>query len=110
MEQTDTDVDAFLAGLDGEHADTMRTIDAIIADVLSGTVHVYVDGVGTALRSTSRREDVATAFPAYESYQHGWSARLTASPGRHQVCSYGIDSGPGGTLVMGCTTVTVPAS
>lgn len=45
MEPTDTDVDAFLAGLDGEHSDTMRTLDAVIADVLRSTDRVLWEGV-----------------------------------------------------------------
>lgn len=77
-------------------------------DVLSASVHVYVDGVGTALHTSTTRPDVTAAFPAYSSYRHGWSGRLAASPGPHRVCAYGINAGPGGTLGMGCVTVDVP--
>ena len=70
-------------------------------------VHAYVDAKGTALTADGSRPDVAAAFPGYGP-AHGYSATLPASPGAHQVCVYGINSGPGGNTLLGCRTVVVP--
>ncbi len=71
-------------------------------------VHVYVDGRGTPLTASGRRDDVAAALPGY-GRAHGFSARMPASPGRHTVCAYGIDvAAPGGNAAIGCRTVVVP--
>ncbi|MXS74947.1 hypothetical protein CSIV_05785 [Microbacterium sp. CSI-V] len=69
-------------------------------------VHVYVDGVGTALLADSSRTDVAGAYPAYGA-KHGFGAVLPAAPGARTVCAYGINTGLGGNVQLGCRTVTV---
>jgi hypothetical protein len=79
-------------------ADTAAPID----------VHVYVDGVGVGARADLRRADVGAVFPAYGS-NHGYSVRVAASPGPHQVCVYAINVGAGGHTLLGCPTVVVPS-
>lgn len=71
-------------------------------------VHVYVDGVGTALTADSSRTDVGSAYPAYGA-NHGFGAVLPANPGSHTVCAYGINVGVGGNVQLGCRTVVVQA-
>ncbi len=69
-------------------------------------VHVYVDGTGVALTADQPRNDLAAAFPGAGS-AHGWSLAVPAARGTHQVCAYGINTGPGTTTVLGCRKVTV---
>lgn len=45
MERTDRDVDAFLAGLEGERADAMRELDRIISAELTGLERALWEGV-----------------------------------------------------------------
>ncbi|MDQ1137604.1 hypothetical protein QE410_002403 [Microbacterium sp. SORGH_AS 1204] len=71
-------------------------------------VHVYVDGVGTALTADSARADVASAHPAYGA-NHGFGAVLPASAGSRTVCAYAINVALGGNVQLGCRTVVVPA-
>ncbi|KFF58442.1 hypothetical protein JF66_18525, partial [Cryobacterium sp. MLB-32] len=70
-------------------------------------VHVYVDGVGVAYQANKVRTDVGGAYPGYGN-NHGFAETVTAAPGSHQVCVYGINTGPGAHPVLGCATVTVP--
>ena len=72
-------------------------------------VHVYVDGAGVALTADGSRPDVGAAFPA-SGPNHGFgSALIGAQPGRHQVCAYAINVGPGhANPLLGCRAVTVP--
>jgi hypothetical protein len=70
-------------------------------------VHVYVDGAGYAYTANRDRPDVARAFPAFGP-AHGYSERLSVSPGRHDVCVYAINSGPGSHVLIACRTVDVP--
>ncbi len=72
-------------------------------------VHVYVDGAAVALTAGDSRPDVGAAFPS-AGPNHGFSSALIgADPGRHQVCAYAINVGPGYTNpLLGCRTVTVP--
>lgn len=69
-------------------------------------VHVYVDGVGTAITANSPRADVAAAIPGFGE-NHGYDAVIAASPGVHQVCTYGINVLGGSNQLLGCTTATV---
>jgi hypothetical protein len=72
-----------------------------------GQVHVYVDGVGTAVAANGSRPDVGAVFPAYGP-DHGYAATIAASPGSHQVCVYAINTaGPGNNGLLGCRTITV---
>jgi len=71
-------------------------------------VHVYIDGTGYALTADRDRPDVANAYLGYGA-RHGFSGRLPATPGRHNVCAYGIDVvAPGANVLLGCRAVTVP--
>jgi hypothetical protein len=70
-------------------------------------VHVYIDGtlavVGTANQS---RPDVAAAFPLYGP-NHGFSVSTPITRGRHEVCVFAINQGPGtDNPLLACRTVT----
>jgi hypothetical protein len=71
-------------------------------------VHVYVDGrfagQGVADRS---RPDVGTAFP-WVGNDRGYEIEVPANPGRHMVCTYGINAGPGNNALLGCKSIDVP--
>lgn len=74
-------------------------------------VHVYVDGSGRAMTANGSRPDVASVYPAYGS-NHGFSGTITALPGNHTVCAYGINvlAGAGYNPALGCKNVRVPGS
>jgi hypothetical protein len=70
-------------------------------------VKVYVDGtVASTLDANLDRPDVGLAYPAYGS-QHGFSGTVPATPGRHEVCVYAINVGPGPDPLIACRTVEV---
>jgi hypothetical protein len=72
-----------------------------------GRVHVYVDGAATPVQADRPRPSVGRAYPLYGE-NHGFDRVVPATPGRHQVCVYGIDlSGPGDNTTIGCRTVVV---
>jgi len=76
---------------------------------LPGTVHVYVDGIPTAVTAAGSRPDIGSGFPLYGA-EHGYDASITTSPGAHRVCAYGINThGPGSNTTLGCRNVVVPA-
>lgn len=82
---------------------------AIDPDTASAiAVHVYVDGVGTALTADSSRSDVGSSYPAYGA-NHGFGAVIPADPGSRTVCAYGINVGLGSNVQLGCRTVVVQA-
>jgi hypothetical protein len=68
-------------------------------------VHVYVNGVGTALVADASRPDVGQVYPA-AGPRHGISAQIPAAgPGPYQVCAWAIGVGDGTTNVpLGCRT------
>jgi hypothetical protein len=70
-------------------------------------VHVYVDQFGTAMKADKYRPDVGAAYPA-SGADHGFDATINASPGWHQVCAFGINTGGGSNSLLGCRTVLVP--
>ncbi|AWB95914.1 hypothetical protein DCE93_09765 [Agromyces badenianii] len=70
-------------------------------------VHVYVDSFSVATTASLDRADVGAAYPGYGA-AHGYSQQVPAAPGPHSVCAYGINTGPGGPALLGCTTVIVP--
>ena len=70
-------------------------------------VHVYVDGVGTALRANQTRNDVAAGFPGYGPAR-GYSGTVTARGGARTICVYGINIGVGANSLLGCRVVQVP--
>ncbi len=73
-------------------------------------VHVWVDGrFFTALTAGGNRADIARAVPGYGA-AHGYSANLKLRSGRHTICTYGINTGPGANALLGCKVVTLPAN
>jgi hypothetical protein len=71
----------------------------------SSPVHVYVDGIGTAITADLSRSDIAAAYPGYGD-KHGYAATVPATPGVHNVCTYGIDiAAPGANRQLGCRQV-----
>lgn len=69
-------------------------------------VHLYVDGVGRAVSANVVRNDVGAAYPGYGP-THGIDTTWELSPGKHSICAYGINSGPGGNALLNCVDVTV---
>jgi hypothetical protein len=70
-------------------------------------VHVYVDSAGTALTAGGFRSDIAAFFGPFGG-NHAFNGVLPASAGTHTVCAYGINTGPGANVLLGCKVVTVP--
>jgi hypothetical protein len=69
-------------------------------------VHVYVGSqwAGAATASVSR-PDVAAAYPG-KGAAHGFDLTVTAGPGTHQICVYGINLGAGtSNSRIGCSSV-----
>lgn len=63
-----------------------------------------------ALTADGTRSDVGAAYPAFGP-AHGFSTTVSAGPGAHTVCTYGINVGPGsGNPLLGCRSVTVAAN
>ncbi|QYG13353.1 hypothetical protein KY497_09360 [Microbacterium sp. PAMC22086] len=73
------------------------------------SVHIYVGAVGTAIVADKKRPDLVPHFPGYGE-NHGFSAKINASPGRQDVCAYAINVGAGGTVLLRCETVVVPGA
>ena len=71
-------------------------------------VHVYVDGVNSAVVSASgSRPDVGAVYPAYGS-NHGYDVSVPVGPGSHTVCVYAINvPAPAVNPQLGCRTVVV---
>ena len=68
-------------------------------------VHVYVDGVGTALVANGNRPDLTPYYPGLGT-AHGFTKSIPASPGLHQVCLYAINMvGRGSNQLLGCRSV-----
>ena len=71
-------------------------------------VQMYVDGRANALTwANLPRPDVGAAFPA-AGPNHGYTVAMAATPGRHTVCLYAINTGPGASRQLGCRAVSVP--
>lgn len=75
------------------------------------TVHAYVDGAfATSFSANVGRADVGAAFPGYGD-NHGFDAVVPiTAPGRHVVCLYGINVGPGGNSPVRCHVLAVRTS
>lgn len=72
------------------------------------SVHVYVDGTPfQALTADGNRPDIGKAYPPFGA-AHGYSATLKLPSGRHTICTYGINVGPGTNKQLGCKVVTLP--
>ncbi|MCW2576468.1 MAG: hypothetical protein JWR66_2498 [Modestobacter sp.] len=74
----------------------------------AASVHVYVDGTfAAAVTADGSRPDVGVAYPGTGD-RHGWYWSGPVGAGRHQVCVYAINVGPGTTNPpLGCRSVTV---
>jgi len=72
-------------------------------------VHLYVNGAGREYIADKSRPDIGAAFPE-SGANHGFVEQLSLSPGRNDVCAYGINSGAGGNSFLGCRTVTVAST
>ena len=71
------------------------------------SVHVYVDGRATVVPANTTRADVGASYASYGN-GHGFNRVVSAPPGTHQVCVYGINiAGPPGNTTLGCRTVTI---
>ena len=71
-------------------------------------VHVYVDGRSAGVRADGSRPDVGRVFGRGDN--HGYTYTTTASPGRHEVCVYGINADPGAHTLLGCRFADVPTA
>jgi hypothetical protein len=67
--------------------------------------HLYVDGRGVPSVANLRRDDVGGAFPQYGS-NHGFEISIDVEPGRHSVCVFGINVGPGSNTLLQCRDTT----
>ena len=72
-------------------------------------VHLYVDGRwGRSTVANTVRPDVERVYPG-AGPNRGFATTLSVTPGRHQVCAYGINIGSGtDNPLFGCRTVVVP--
>ncbi len=69
-------------------------------------VHIYVDGVGTAITTANlARPDVGAAV-AGAGTDHGFATTFAAPAGPHTVCAYAISSSGGTNPQLGCRRVT----
>jgi hypothetical protein len=74
------------------------------------TLHVYVDGAfHTAVAANRPRNDVNAAYPS-QTGNYGFDSSTTVSTGRHTVCVYAINVGPGQNTQLGCRAVSVAAA
>jgi hypothetical protein len=74
-------------------------------------VHLYVDGRYSGAAVADRtRSDIAAAHPGTGT-THGYTTALDVAAGRHSVCVFAINAGPGTMNPrLGCATVTVAAA
>ncbi|MBI3256438.1 MAG: hypothetical protein HYZ59_01470 [Actinobacteria bacterium] len=71
-------------------------------------VHVYVNGTFVrALDANASRPDIGSAYPGFGD-SHGFDTGIRANPGSFNVCAYGINTGPGDNVLLGCRVVNVP--
>ena len=70
-------------------------------------VQMYIDARANALTwADLSRPDVGAAYTSYGP-NHGYTLTMATTSGTHTVCLYGINSGPGASIVLGCRAVTV---
>lgn len=72
------------------------------------TVHAYVDGqLAGAAKADLPRANLGNLFPLHGP-NHGFSLQVPAGLGRHDVCVYAINQGPGeGNRLLRCQSVEV---
>jgi hypothetical protein len=75
------------------------------------SVHRYVDGVyAGAFPANGTRADVGRIYPTAGN-GHGYTSTSgDLRAGKHTVCLYAINTGPGANSTLGCRSVTVAAS
>jgi len=74
---------------------------------VSTWLHVYVDGgFAMGVLADGARPDVAAVFPGTGS-NHGFSARIPATPGLRNVCVFAFNAQSDKHLPLGCRAVTV---
>lgn len=93
-----------VAVVDGQIAVKGWAFDPDTSDPIA--VRIAVDSVETTVLADQSRPDIAAAYPAYGSL-HGYSQSVSATPGRHTVCVYAVNSGPGADSLRGCKDVTL---
>jgi hypothetical protein len=65
-------------------------------------VHVYVDGaIKGEFTAGVSRPDVGAAFSGFGA-EHGFDLTVSATPGLHNVCVYGINQAQGTNALIGC--------
>ncbi len=73
-------------------------------------VDVRVDGVTvTTVLAKKIRRDVVRQNPGYGK-KHGFSVVVPVTPGDHEICVRGRDTGPGRTRKIGCATISVTSA
>jgi hypothetical protein len=81
-------------------------LDPDVADSID--VHLYVDGrFNRVVVASGNRPDIAAAFPGYGAL-HGFATSVPLTRGRHQLCTFAINRGPGANVLFACRTITVP--
>jgi hypothetical protein len=70
-------------------------------------VHTYIDGIGAGSTIAGKsRPDLLGPFPSYGA-DHGYTATYPASPGMHNICTYGINLGAGNNVLLSCRTISL---
>jgi len=94
MLRTDANVDSFLASLDGPYADTMRSLDALIAPVFEGYERMLWEGVfwggteqqiigyGGVVQSRPRGKDVEWFLVGLAAQKEHVSVYVNAADGK----------------------------
>ena len=65
-------------------------------------IHIYVDGaIAGSFLANGDRPDIGQVFPGYGN-AHGFNNVISATPGTHQVCVFGINKLAGNNALIGC--------
>ncbi|MGI8664746.1 MAG: fibronectin type III domain-containing protein [Jatrophihabitans sp.] len=71
------------------------------------SVFVYVDGrYTTRVTASTSRSDLASHYPTVGG-GHGYSLLVPMGPGKHTVCGYAINTGPGVNSMLPCKVLTL---
>lgn len=69
-------------------------------------VHGYVGDAGAGTTASRARSDVGAVYPRFGP-NHGYEVLVPVTPGNHDVCAYGINTGSGGNAALRCQPVAV---
>jgi len=69
------------------------------------SIRATVDGKSSVYAAGGNRPDIARAFPPYGA-AHGFVQQIAVTAGKHQVCVYAENTGPGAETSLGCASVT----